>query len=150
KYGQRFNYRPQFKVWMVSNWRLNADPGDDAIWARPLTIHFPVSHYGAENTHLKEELRKKENLEGVLRWAVEGAMLWYKEGLNPPPEVLQEATKHRYEQDTVLQWLEDGPCVHDKDGNETILFSQPMKDEPEYYWESSADLTKSYKEWCLD
>ena len=33
-YGKPFNYRPQFKLVLVSNWPVNGDVDDDALWSR--------------------------------------------------------------------------------------------------------------------
>ncbi len=131
KYGQLFEYRPQYKVWLVSNHNINADPDDDALWGRVQVIHFPVSHLDREDTELKERLRSAESLEGVLRWVIEGAILWYAEGrLMPPVEVKQETQRHRDSQDYIGQWISEC-CVLDADGSVT-----------------NEALMNSYNEWC--
>jgi putative DNA primase/helicase len=145
KHGTHFTYKPQFTIWLVSNHQVNGDPGDDALWTRLLVIEFPHSHVGEEDTHLKQRLLQPENLEGVLRWAVEGAMRWYAEGLGTPPrEITRVTKKQRDDQDYVKQWLNDDPFIKDKKGEvEKYLFETDD-------WESSADLMKSFKQWCID
>jgi len=102
KHGTHFTYRPQFKVWMVSNFPLNADPDDRAIWSRPFVINFPKSHEGSEDTTLKSRLREPENLEGILRWVIDGAMKWYQQGkLIAPDEIVKSTKEHKDSQDTV-------------------------------------------------
>jgi putative DNA primase/helicase len=72
KHRDMFSYRPQFKVWLVSNHEVNGDPDDDALWGRVQVLTFPRSHLGEEDLELKQRLRTPGNLQGVLRWAVEG------------------------------------------------------------------------------
>ena len=132
KFKERFNYRPQFKVWLIANFEINGDPNDDAFWIRVVRIPFPVSFVGREDRGLKERLKRPDNLAGVLAWAVEGAMRWYHapNGL-PVPDVLKEGLQHvRGEQDHVQQWLDE----------ETS--------QVEGEWTANATAYQSYKLWC--
>lgn len=117
KHRAHFNYRPAFKIWLLSNQPVNADPDDDAVWARIRLIHFPTSHLGRENKELKERMKQPENLRGVLVWAVEGARRWYDLGSAGLPELAQSQTilaEHRGELDNVSAWLDECATV-DKD-----------------------------------
>ncbi len=80
KHRDMFSYRPQFKVWLVSNHEVNGDPDDDALWGRMQVLTFPRSHLGEEDTELKQRLRRPGNLQGVLRWAVEGGDALVRQG----------------------------------------------------------------------
>ncbi len=131
KHKDHFSYRPQFKVWLLSNHPVNADADDDALWARVIAIVFPNSRVGKEDMGLKARLKSVESLEGLLRWIVDGAKLWYAEGLGILPESIQAATKSQRDlQDYTKQWI--GECC------------ELGRD----YWTSSADIVKSYKKWC--
>lgn len=112
KYGDHFTYRPQYTVWLASNYPANADPTDDAAWYRLRVIHFPNSYAGREDKLLKQRLRQPANLSGVLRWAVEGAHRWYERGsrgLPTPDQVMVNTAAARFEVDPVGQWLQE--CV---------------------------------------
>lgn len=132
KHRDLFTYRPQFKPWLVSNLPVNADVDDDALWYRVKVLEFPNSHIGAEDKTLKVRMRSKDNLRGVLKWAVEGAMKWYAapNGLVPPPCVSLSTQKHRDEIDYVGMWLEECTTV-----------------DPEW-WVSNDETYQSYKHWC--
>jgi putative DNA primase/helicase len=133
KHKDMFSYRPQFKVWLVSNWEVKADPDDDAVWGRVQVFTFPTSHLGHEDMTLKTRMKSADNLRGVLRWAVEGAKAWYAAGRLTPPEVVTEATTaHRGAQDLMLLWIEDC-CTLD-----------PEK------WAPIQALMSSYTEWCRE
>lgn len=110
KHRDHFNYRPQFKIWLSSNQPINADPDDEAVWGRLRVVEFPHSHLGNEDKSLKHAMRTPEALQGVLAWAVAGAMRWYKLGNAGLPEIESSAaTKktHRSELDNVQAWLDE-------------------------------------------
>jgi putative DNA primase/helicase len=133
KHRDFFNYRPQYKIWLSSNWEANGDPDDDALWGRLKVISFPHSFLGHEDKTLKPRLKSKESLEGVLSWIVEGAIAWYKSlpgGLVAPDAVTKTTKLHRDMSDTVQAWLEEC-CELD-----------------ETKWTSSDIVMESYKRWC--
>jgi len=132
KYGPHFTYRPQFKILLASNHKLNVDVDDDAAWGRVGVISFPNSHLGKEDKLLKERLKSPENLKGILAWLIEGARRWYAlpEGLEAPQSVKDETRRHRDELDHVAQFI-DECCVI-----AGAAFAE------------SADLHHEYKNWC--
>jgi putative DNA primase/helicase len=131
KHRDMFTYRPQYKVWLVSNWEVKADADDDAAWGRVQVFTFPHSHLGAEDMTLKDKMKSPEVLRGVLRWAVEGAMRWYTLGRLTPPESVTQATEaQRGDQDYIKQWIDDC-CTLDVT-----------------CWAQSTVLMRSYLAWC--
>lgn len=133
KYRTHFAYRPQFKIWLSSNRNVNADVEDDAAWYRVKVIHFPHSWAGREDKRLKARLRKPENLQGVLAWAVQGAMMWYAsgaEGLVTPEPVTRATEDARTALDFVGHWLEE--CTEQRE--------EDFVPNPQLY--------DSYKAWC--
>jgi putative DNA primase/helicase len=135
KRRDHFSYRPEFKIWLTSNFPVNLDVTDDAAWYRVRVIHFPLTFAGKENKLLKDELKKKAQLEAVFAWMVQGAQRWYKldaQGLPMPAEVAAVVTEQRYALDTVQQFL-DQMCVA-KEGIYTV----------------GADLYMAYKSWSED
>lgn len=130
KHKDFFEYRPQFKIFLVSNQPPKGNVDDDALWYRIDTINFPNSHAESEDKELKFRLRSRANLEGILAWVVEGAQKWYREGLSRP-QVVRDATQAaRDELDTVKQWL-DECCVNDPGS-----------------WEPNSKLYGAYELWC--
>ena len=51
-----------------------------------------------------------EQLQALLAWAVYGCLLWQKEGLNPPPDVLEATEEYREDSQPLTAFLED-QCV---------------------------------------
>jgi putative DNA primase/helicase len=110
KHKDPFNYRPKYKIFLSSNQPVNADPDDDAVWGRIRLVEFPHSYLGTEDKALKYDMRSRGVLEGVLAWAVEGAMKWYALGRAGLPELdrsRQVKAGHRAELDNVQAWLDE-------------------------------------------
>lgn len=138
KHKDFFEYRPQFKVWMLSNWPVNGDPEDDALWGRVRVIEFPNSFLGIEDKTKKSRLREPDVLEAILAWAIEGAIKWHalgSKGLTTPDAVTQTTIKQRAELDYVQQWLDE--CCE-------------SEEEAKGCWEANEDVIKSYTAWCKD
>lgn len=132
KHRDHFEYRPQFKIWLVSNHPIKGDVDDDAFWGRVRVIEFPHSFLGKEDKNLKRRMKKNSNLRGVLRWMVEGAMAWFASpnGLNSPQVVIDATSARRLDLDYIQQWL-DECCKVDSTA-----------------WTSNSDLRASYESWC--
>ena len=133
KHKDFFSYRPQFKVWMLSNHPVNGDPDDDALWGRVRVIEFPNSFLGKEDKGKKERLKEPDALKGVLSWIVQGAIKWYAlgaGGLIAPEAVVKATQSHRDELDYIQQWLDE--CC----------------DENEEGWASHESVSTSYTRWC--
>lgn len=71
-YGDYFEFRPTFKLVLVTNHRRHVDGDDEAICARLLLVPFEVSFLGREEVALRETLESE--LPGILRCAVEGCL----------------------------------------------------------------------------
>ena len=61
------------------------------------------------DTKLKQKLLQPENLNACLTWCVEGAKLWFAEGLDNdvPDEVAKAAASYYEESDLLQQWLDE-------------------------------------------
>jgi len=46
-------------------------------------------------------------LAGVLRWIIEGAVLYHREGLGDPPDVMAATEQYRQESDRLKEFFED-------------------------------------------
>jgi putative DNA primase/helicase len=135
KHKTHFGYKPQFKIWLSSNQPVNADPDDDATWGRIRVIEFGKSNLGKEDKRLKRRMKSAETMEGVLAWAIEGAMKWYALGDAGLPELESSRTikdKQRSDIDNVQAWIDECCIVG------SALFV------------SNAMLYLSYEKWSRD
>ena len=133
KHKNFFTYRPNYTIWLTSNWPVNGDVDDDALWGRLRVIEFPNSFLGKEDKSLKHKVKSHQMLEGILAWAVEGAGQWYKSGSNglrTPDQIKESTSSQRISSDFVQMWLDE--CTEPDDTS----------------WESNAFIMDSYKRWC--
>jgi len=137
KRRDHFSYRPQYKMWLVSNHPVNADVDDDALWHRIKVIEFPNSFADKEDTSLKLRMRQLDNLKGVFAWAAEGARKWFElgsHGLGPrTPQAVSTITKQqRADLDYVQAWI-DECCEY-----------SPA------HWSANEIIYRSYRDWSVD
>jgi putative DNA primase/helicase len=104
-YGEHFEFRPAFKLWLAVNHRPSVQGTDHAIWRRIRLLPFTVTIPEAEqDKRLMEKLQAE--LPGILRWAVEGCLVWQQEGLKPPKAVQQAIGEYRAEMDVLAAFIE--------------------------------------------
>lgn len=107
-YGDEFEYTPEFKIWIATNHKPTIRGTDFGIWRRIKLIPFEVNIPKEKvDKNLKYKLRKE--FPQILAWAVEGCMLWQKEGLEEPECVLEATKEYKQEMDLVAGFVEQ--CV---------------------------------------
>lgn len=105
-YGDEFEFKPEFKLWMATNHKPVIRGTDTGIWRRIHMIPFTcVIPEGKVDRRLKYKLAAE--MTGIFRWAVEGCLLWQKEGLKMPRAVLEEVREYRREMDVISAFVED-------------------------------------------
>lgn len=114
-----FEFRPQFKLWLVANHKPIIRGTDNAIWRRIRLIPFTVTIPEAErDPKLPAKLRAE--LPGILAWAVRGCLEWQRGGLGTPTEVRAATDSYRAEMDTLAAFLDEccfvGPTATVKKG----------------------------------
>lgn len=102
--GEFFSFRPECKIWLATNHKPRISDSNRAIWNRIRLIPFLVTIPKAEQDRRLAE-RLKEELPGILVWAVEGCRDWRKGGLDEPAEVTAATESYRQEQDTIGEFL---------------------------------------------
>lgn len=106
KYEEQFSYRPTYKIVLVSNYKPKVVGTDNGIWDRVHLIEFPV--YFSDDRRdplLKEKLKQEDS--GILHWMVEGAVAWYKHGLQVSPCIHQATQEYRKDQNVLGQFIEE-------------------------------------------
>jgi P4 family phage/plasmid primase-like protien len=99
-----FEFRPRFKLWLAANSEPEIRGVDYAIWRRVLLIPFEVTISEEEKDKTLPEKLKNE-LSGILTWAVEGLRAWRKEGLKPPEKVILATKKYKEDQDIIADFI---------------------------------------------
>jgi len=126
-----FDFKPTHKLWLSTNHKPEIRGTDNAIWRRIRLIPWSVTIPPAERDHkLSEKLR--EELAGILAWAVHGCLEWRSNGLRAPDEVRRATSAYRAEMDILAAFLTEecttGVAVNAAAG---ALYGQ-------------------YKEWCAE
>jgi putative DNA primase/helicase len=105
-YGKPLTYRPQFKLWLSTNHKPEIPDGSEAIWDRMRLIPFTQRFDGTKaDAKLPEKLR--EELPGVLAWAVEGCVAWARDGLGTSKAVEAATAAYRAETDVLDRFFTD-------------------------------------------
>jgi len=114
-FGHPFRFEPEFKLVIDTNYLPDINGTDWGIWRRINIIPFNYTVPKKEiNVNLLEDLKKHSK--AVLAWMIEGAELYYKEGLEAPGEIQNSNKEYRKSQDTLGQFLTC--CVEKCDGSE--------------------------------
>lgn len=110
-YGREHDFVPQFKFWIDTNHRPVIKGTDNAMWDRVRLIPFNVRITDAELNPTLVPYLVREELPGILAWAVEGCLGWQRErGLGAPVEVVAATQSYRDESDILSAFLTD-KCI---------------------------------------
>jgi putative DNA primase/helicase len=105
-YGEYFEFRPEFKIFLAVNHKPVIKSTDHAIWRRikliPFTVTIPNT---AQDKTLPAKLRAEAP--GILGWAVEGCLEWQRNGLGFPTAVVQATDAYRAEMDVFAAFLNE-------------------------------------------
>jgi putative DNA primase/helicase len=91
----------------------------EGFWRRVRIIRFD-KHFASDVRIPKKEIldRLRNELSGILNYALEGLRHYHKVGLNPPKKVIQATQEYRNEEDDVARWFED--CVEPSEEGRTV------------------------------
>lgn len=148
KYEDEFEFTPEFKLWMSTNHKPIIRGTDVGIWSRirliPFTVRIPDDKI---DRNLKHKL--KQELPGILHWAVEGCLMWQREGLNMPAAIKAANAEYRGEMDTVQAFVDE--CCVVGAGEESTKrlyesYSEWVKENNEYSGMSRRKFTEKMLE----
>jgi putative DNA primase/helicase len=106
KFENPIEFRESHKLWIDCNYLPVIRGYDEAIWRRLRTIPFNVViPLDEQDRNLSAKLLKEA--EGILAWAVQGALDWHKHGLPPTPEVDDIAKGWRRDADQIGRFIEN-------------------------------------------
>lgn len=127
-----FDFRPQCKLIVRGNNKPNISDFSSGMWRRlhliPFEAQIPIEK---QDKYLREKIVRQE-LSGVLTWALEGCIKWQEIGLAAPDSVVAAVQGYRDEMDIVGMFLaEKTKRVDAQDTKASVLYS-------------------AYKDWCIE
>ena len=128
-----FDFRPQFKLFINTNYRPTVT--DLTLFQSNRVIVIPFERHFSEaeqDKGLKSLFAGEEAKSAILNWLLEGWRLLRTEGLNPPELVRAATEEYRHDSDKLAQFAEEklAPCP----GGEV----------------RTAVLYDHYRDWCRD
>ena len=105
-YGEAFNFKPEFHIWLTTNNRPVVRDTSDATWRRFIMLPFDkIVPEHKRDPRLKEKLLLE--LDGILNWMIEGYLDYAKNGLYLAQVVKDDLNQYRFEQDDISQFFEE-------------------------------------------
>lgn len=101
-----FEYKPKYKIWIATNHKPYIRGTDEGIWRRVKIIPFEVT-IPKEKVDRKLSDKLKAELPGILNWAIQGVVLWQKEGLGESEEIEKASREYRREMDLLGTFLDE-------------------------------------------
>jgi P4 family phage/plasmid primase-like protien len=105
-YKSFFEYRPTYKLHLLTNHKPRVVNTDNGVWRRLRLLPYTQA-FTAENGRIDKGLDEalEHELPGILAWLVRGAARWFAEGLRPCPEVAKASAEYRNEEDMLGQFV---------------------------------------------
>ena len=125
-YGRPFEFIPSAKFILACNHRPVIRDDSHGMWRRVRLVPFQRT-FTLDPT-LPDELAREAP--GILRWAVEGCLLWRKHGLDVPPAVSEATNEYQHESDTLGSFI--AACCLEMDEVQV----------------QAGHFYKAYDEWC--
>jgi putative DNA primase/helicase len=104
-YREWFEFEPEYKLVLYTNFRPRVDGSDGAVWDRIRLVPFTVSFEHGEDKNLGAKLASEA--EGVLAWLVEGCLEWQDSGLGTCDAVELATREYRAESDTIGRFVDE-------------------------------------------
>lgn len=137
-----FEFAPTHKLQLLTNHKPVIRGQDFGIWRRVLLVPYKArftdtgegTHCYIKDAHIAQRLQAER--QGILRWVVDGAVEWYRDGLRAPEAVVSASKSYQEEQDRVLQFVNEACEIGE--GFEVALT------------EEFGGLYPAYRGWCSD
>jgi putative DNA primase/helicase len=101
-----FTFDPSHTIWLCTNYKPRVPDDSGGIWRRLLLIPFSVVIPEDERDPTIGEKLALERT-GILRWIIDGACAYLRDGLKPPTAVTAATADYRKGEDNFAAFLDD-------------------------------------------
>ena len=105
-----FTYTPQFKINLATNVLPQINGLDYGTWRRLNAVEWGVTFGGPDGEHpidLNLEAKLRQELSGILNWALVGCARWLEKGLSIPAEVSAATAAYKDTNDLLGPFIEE-------------------------------------------
>lgn len=109
-----FSFKPVCKIWLYTNNYPKTDDTSEGILRRLRVIDFPHTFRGTERILDYDKILLVKEAPGILRWLVEGCLMWQEEGLQDMPKSITRAIEtYKTENNPLIEFI-DEKCVREE------------------------------------
>lgn len=129
-YEREFTFRPQFKLFINTNF-LPLITDDTLFKSNRINVITFNRHFEPheQDKMLKDKLITQENISGIFNWCLEGLKQFQADGLEPPQSVVEATEEYRKNSDKIGNFIEE--CLEKSTKNS-----------------KAKDIYDAYRAWC--
>jgi P4 family phage/plasmid primase-like protien len=105
-YREFFTFEPTGKFWLAFNHKPRVSDDSPGFWRRIRLIPF-MQQFGDSKRDPELLGKLKAEAQGILNWAIQGALKWQAKGLGAPEVVIKASNQYRCDSDPVGEFLDD-------------------------------------------
>lgn len=118
-YQEEFTFAMTAKFWLGVNHRPTVHDDSFGFWRRVRLVPF-TQQFTSDNADKNLEAKLREELPGILAWAVRGCLAWQERGLDPLPDAVTKAVDdYREDSDPIATFVTDR--LEERPGAEATL-----------------------------
>lgn len=128
-----FEFTPTHHLWLAGNFLPSVESGGEGFWRRLRIIPFINTVPPEERIPDLQGTLQRKHGPAILAWLIEGARMYFLDGLQEPDRVKAATTEYEESQDTVARFIEDSVDLYPGNAN---------------YTAEVAKVRQEYETWC--
>lgn len=130
-----FEFTPTHHLWVAGNYLPSVESGGESFWRRLRVIPFNHTVPPEQRIPGLQKMLQNEHGPAVLAWLIEGARMYFLDGLQEPDRVKAATENYEESQDTVTRFIEDSVDLYPNNAN---------------YTAEVAKVRQEYETWCRE